>query len=131
MKTTELINSIVENGVITEREINLICRRLNTGEKIDLSLIWDNPVKLTPEQFNKGFTWLKNLYITSAGKERKNNPYGYREIEAIKNPDYMTFDGVFDAGNYNHSFYVPIYSLSAHGSGFQYYVSGGKINIIG
>lgn len=51
MKTTDLIKSIEEKGII----------------------------EVTGEQSAKGFKWLYNLYKTPIGKERKNNPFGYRE----------------------------------------------------
>jgi len=72
MKTTELIEKIVKAGVITEQEINLLKRRLNAGESIDLQSIYDGEIKITPDQAQKGWDWLKDKYQTPAGKERKN-----------------------------------------------------------
>ena len=106
-------------------------RRKNAGEKIDMSYIWDNPVKLTKEQGQKGYKWLMNLWKSPTGKERVNNPFGYREQLALEGYQYMTLDGDYDAGNFFHKFYVPLYTLHGKSSDFQYYVSGGKVHIVG
>jgi len=89
-------------------------------------------VSLDAEQVQKGYDWLLNQWKTPRGMERKNNPFGYREQDAITNFKTITFYGYYDAGNYYRSFYVPIYYVSGtDGSGFEYYVSGGQISIIG
>jgi len=133
MKTTsiQLVAGIVAAGIVTEKEINLICRRMNAGEKIDLSEIWDNPVKVTDTQAAKGHAWLMNLYKSPTGRERANNPYGYREEQILENFTGVEFAGTYDAGNVRHSFHVPLYNCCGNGSCFQYYVSGGKIQIVG
>lgn len=126
--------------IITEREIGLISRRLN--RKADLKEVeklfkmaeaGEKEVRVTQEQAQKGFDWLYNLYKTPRGIERKNNPFGYRAQEPIDSGlDYFTYDGHFDAGTMYHSWYAPIYTYHGKdGGGFQYYVAGGKINIIG
>ena len=58
MKTLELIEKIKKENTITEKEVNLLKRRMNNGEKIDVSYIWDNPVELTPDQNKKGIEFL-------------------------------------------------------------------------
>jgi hypothetical protein len=123
---------------ITEKQIHLIARRLNAKKPLkeveDLNnLAPEGEVKVTKEQAQKGFEWLMNQYKTPKKIERKNNPFGYREQEALDSGlDYFTFDGMYDAGNMNFSFYLPIYTfIGKSGGSFQYYVSGGKINIIG
>lgn len=62
--------------------------------------------ELSTEQSLKGFDWLKNLWVTPKGAERKNNPFGYREQNAIENFDRITLKGYYDAGNYHHTHYV-------------------------
>ena len=83
MKKTEVILAEVRiSKVITEQEINLLKNRSN---KLNFD-VWDyniEDVQVTNEQMQKGFTWLVNLYKSPTGKERKNNPFGYREIEVI------------------------------------------------
>ena len=123
---------------ITEAQISLIGRRLNAKRPLKeveelYNLAQEGEVYVTPEQAQKGFNWLMNEYKTPKGKERLNNPFGYRDEEALDSGlDSFTYDGHYDAGNMHFSFYLPIYTfIGKNGGTFQYYVSGGKINIIG
>ena len=54
---------------------------------------------------------------------------GYREIEIIKSatPEDFSFVCFYDAGNGWYRNYIPIYNVA----GMEYFVSGGKINVIG
>ena len=122
------IIEIAESGYITENEIRTICRRLNAGtmDVYELRPIWDKEgVNITPEQANKGYAWLMNQWKTPAGKERKNNPFGYREQEMLENFSGMMFRDVYDCGRWNHC-YIPLYDC-----GFEYYIQEGKISIVG
>jgi len=130
MKTKDLLKKIKESNLITESEILLLKRRLNKGEKIDMDYIWNNEIELTPEQNKKGIDFLMNQYISPNGKERKNNPFGYREIEILKNFTGFTFKGFYDAGNYYHSYYLPLYDCNGDNNSFEYYYNG-EVNIIG
>ena len=123
---------------ITEREIGLIGRRLNT--KRDLKELAphykeaeEGNVKVTPEQAQKGYNWLMNEYKTPRGIERKNNPFGIREMNILDTGmKHFTYDGHIDAGNQYHSWYAPLHSfVDKENFSFQYYFAGGKINIIG
>lgn len=124
---------------ITERQIGLIGRRLNNskdlGEELTklLEQAQEEGVLVTPEQAQKGFDWLYNLYKTPRGIERKNNPFGYREEEALDSGlDHFTYDGHFDAGNAYVRWHTPLYTYyGKDGGSFQYYVAAGKCNIIG
>lgn len=126
--TKELIAAIAERGVITENEINLLKRRANADDK-DVSGLCDiDYLPLTPEQTAKAVKWLRSLHYTPKGKVRANSPYGYREIEIIDSSDIeMEFRGFYDAGNRYIRNNVPLYGCD----GMEYYVSGGKINIVG
>lgn len=130
-KTQQLVSEIVKRDFITEKEIKLIFRRMNSGIKVDLSNIWNECVKLTEEQDLKGITFLNNLWKTPKGVERKNNPFGYREQAVLESFKYFEFAGTYDAGNRYHSFYVPLYNCNGTEGSFQYYYAGGQINIIG
>lgn len=131
-KNSSLISDIVKRGTITEKEIHLITRRMNNGEKIDIQEIWDNPVKCEQSQAEKGLNWLNNLRKSPAGRERKNNPYGYREEDILDNFSFFEFCGVYDCARYGQrSYYLPLYNCCGNDNSFQYYVSGGEINIIG
>jgi hypothetical protein len=132
MKTTEILTAVVKAGYITEQQINVLKRRANAGEKIEFpQTVYDGDVQLTEEQTRKGFEYLYNLWKTPNGKERKNNPFGYREQDVLKGTITFYFDGFHNAARYGQApFYVPIYTASANGSSFQYYVCQG-IQIIG
>jgi hypothetical protein len=143
MKTTKtfdaMITTLTAGGPVTNQQVNHMFKTLN-GSNVELKKAVKNVfnaegfegAKLTDEQSLKGFNWLKNLWVTPTGKERINNPFGYREQDALKEFDRCELSGYYDAGNAYHSFYVPIYDVySKIGYGFNYYVSGGQINIIG
>lgn len=130
MKTTDLIKNIEEKGIITEREILLLKRRANNGD-IDAANFYPGSgkvIEVTDEQSEKGFKWLYNLYKTPAGKERKNNPFGYREMDILDNynGERFTFVGFYDDLNRFRSCYIPIYELN----GMEYYYNG-EIHIVG
>jgi hypothetical protein len=132
MKTTDLLKKIETTGVISESEISLLKRRLNSGEKIDMSVIWDGEISITIDQATKGWNWLMSQYKTTSGKERVNNPFGYREIDVLEDKDHtLEFRGFYDAGRYNFHSYLPIYLACGAGTSFEYYVLGGVIQIIG
>lgn len=129
--TVDMVARIAKNGIITEKEINLIMRRLNAGEKIDLSAIWDGEIEVTEEQTAKGLDWLKNLWKTPTGKERSNNPFGYREMDVLEDPRAkIFFRGEYNAGR-SVSYFIPIYLVCGGSTSFEYYVTDGQISIIG
>jgi len=131
MKTTEqLLNDIKEAGVITEKEMLLIKGRSNKVNK-DLWNYELEDIKVTQSQTVKGLDWLKDQYQTPKGIERKNNPFGYREIEVLEDPEaHCYFRGFYSPSRYN-NYFIPVYLLCGAGTSFEYYVNGGKIEIIG
>lgn len=137
MKTSsEIIAASLAAGVLTEKDCNLLFRRMNNGKKdeIDFTPIWDNcGIDLTPEQSEKGRKWLMSLYKTPSGKERINNPFGYREIAALENFSHCKLIDYFDAGNAWIHFYVPVYQVvgGAGAPSFDYYMKCGQICICG
>lgn len=127
MKATSLtIREIETKGFITEKEISLLKRRANAGDK-EAANFWPC-IECTEEQTGKAYKYLKNLYVTPNGKERKNNPFGYRETNIINswNGEKAEFKGFYDAGRYGFHNYLPVYDFG----GMEYYVCGG-IQIIG
>lgn len=128
--TQALIAGIKARGIITEREMLLLKKRANAGEK-EAAFWSDETILITPEQTEKGIAWLKDQWKTPKDVERKNNPFGYREEEALETFQHFTFDGFYNAGNAYHDFYLPTYSVVGKDSGFQYYVAGGVPVIIG
>ena len=133
--TKQVLADIKRSGVIEEREMNLLKNRLNNkGEGYKLINDFDfagEETQIKGTYAKKGLKWLNNLYKSPTGKERKNNPFGYREQLTLETFDGFYFDGFFDAGNMFNSFYVPIYTVAGDNNSFQYYMAGGKIEIIG
>lgn len=142
MKTTKtfdaMITALTAGGPITNQQVNHMFKILNDGNK-ELATAVRNVfqatdfegVKLTDEQSLKGFYWLKNLWVTPTGAERKNNPFGYREQDALKDFDRCELSDYYNIGMY-HAHYVPVYDVySKTGYVFQYYVQGGEVQIIG
>ena len=128
--------NIMETNTITEKEINLIKLRMN-NDKVDedtqevIDYIWDNSPQLTPDQNKKGIDYLRNLWKSPTGKERTNNPFGYREQDALETFEYFELRGFYDAGNRYNKFYVPLYTCVGADSSFEYAFYGGKVNILG
>lgn len=132
LETSQIIENVLSNGVITEREILLLKKRANNGdnEAANFYPSCDIEIEITEEQSAKGYKWLMNLYKTPTGKERKNNPFGYREMNILDNykGERFQFVGFYNNGNILRDYYIPIYSLC----GMEYYVNGkGSIQIVG
>jgi len=132
MKNTgELLFDIKEAGIITEKEISLLKTRSNKAQ----ANLWDydlGDIECTSDQTQKGLNWLKNLYKSPAGKERKNNPFGYREIEVLEDEKaHFYFNGFYNISMNRNRFFVPIYILCGAGTSFEYYVNSDGIQIIG
>ena len=130
MKANEtIIAEVAERGYITEKEINLLkCRSNREGrDVIDYELLCD-AVPLTAEQGAKALLWLKKL-LKRNGEPREGQNLGYREINIIKNATENDFEFVclYDCGNKRFSSFVPVYRCGA----MEYYVLGGKINVVG
>jgi hypothetical protein len=132
MKTEQILEQVQSTNTISEQQINLLNRRLNAGEKIDLDYIWNNDIELTPEQSKKGIDFLRSQWLTPSGKERKNSPFGYREEDALKTFERFYFRGFYDASRYGQTaWYVPIYVVCGKETSFEYYYLNGKVEIIG
>lgn len=130
MKTEQLLKLIESENKISEKHILLLKNRMNRGEKIDLSVIYDNEILLTDEQTEKGKKFLLNLFKSPLGKIRKNNPFGYREQEVLENLEGFTLKGFYNAGNRYIDNYIPLYEVFGKGVTFEYYYNG-QINIVG
>lgn len=130
MKANEsIIAEVAERGYITEKEINLLkCRSNREGrDVINYELISD-AVPVTTEQGAKGLLWLKKL-LKRNGEPREGQNLGWREIDIIKSATENDFSFVclYDCGNKSFSNFVPVYRCGA----MEYYVLGGKINVVG
>ena len=131
MKTTNdtIFENIHERGYMTEKEMLLLKSRSNKAQK-DLFQYdeFSEYVPLSEDWSNKGLQWLKSL-LKKNGEPKAGQNLGFREIKTIKNATAEDFSFVcfYDAGNGWYKNYVPVYNIA----GMEYFVSGGKINVIG
>ena len=130
-QTKDIIKEILKTKSISEQEINLLKRRLNSGEKMqDLMYDIDEYIKLTGNQTQKGLKYLLNKWQTPKGATRKTNPFGYRETEVLDTFKEFYFAGFRSIGFWN-NFYVPVYTVQGEKGYFDYHLNGGKIEIVG
>ena len=132
MKTTNnatIFEQIKTRGYMTEREMLLLKSRSNKAQK-DLFLYdeFSEYIPLSEDWSNKGLRWLKSL-LKKNGEPKAGQNLGFREIEIIKTATASDFTFVcfYDAGNGWYRNYLPVYNVA----GMEYFVSGGKINVIG
>ena len=130
MKSNEaIITEIAEKGYITEKEINLLkCRSNHEGRDVINYELLGEDVPLTADQGAKALLWLKKL-LKRNGEPREGQNLGWREIDIIKNATENDFEFacLYDCGNKSFSNFVPVYRCGA----MEYYVLGGKINVVG
>ena len=130
MKANEtIIAEVAERGYITEKEISLLkCRSNREGRDVINYELMGEDVPVTPEQGAKALLWLKKL-LKRNGEPREGQNLGYREIDIIKSATENDFEFVclYDCGNKRFSCFVPVYRCGA----MEYYVLGGKINVVG
>lgn len=122
MDTTKIYDEIAERGIITEREVNLIKGRMNTyGDSIIKRRIFANgPLKLTPEQTEKGIKWLLDKYKTPGGVVRKNNPFNKKQAAILENFKEFELVNFWDSGTFI-DWWLPVYLVrSKHGREFRY-----------
>lgn len=121
--TRKRVSEILEAGVISEKDLNLLKNRINHRlcEYEDIEPLFLDYVTLTDNQTAKGIRWLRNLYKTPAGKERKNNPFGAREISVLEG-EHIKIDlcGLYDTGSYGCRNYTPNYCVYSENGSFEY-----------
>lgn len=134
-RTNEMIfEEVRANGFMTEKDMKLLKNRSNKEGKdffdYDLmeSLSSGYGIPIDEEWANKGIVWLKSL-LKKNGEPKSGQSLGYREIDIIQtaNPSDFTFRGFYDAGRYGFRNFLPLYGIA----GMEYYVSCGKIQVIG
>ena len=134
-RTNEMIfEDVRANGVLTEKDMHLLKNRSNKEGKdlfdYDLmeSLSSGYGIPIDEEWANKGIKWLKSL-LKKNGEPKSGQSLGYREIDIIQtaDPSDFTFRGFYDAGRYGFRNFLPLYGIA----GMEYYVSCGKIQVIG
>ena len=122
------------NGFMTEKDMKLLKNRSNKEHRdyfdYDLLNSINNGygIPIDEEWANKGIKWLKSL-LKKNGEPKAGQSLGYREIDIIQTaePDDFTFFGFYDAGRYGVMNLLPLYRIG----GMEYYVSCGKIQVIG
>ena len=134
-RTNEMIfKEVRTSGFMTEKDMELLKNRSNKEGKdffdYDLmeSLSSGYGIPIDEEWANKGIKWLKSL-LKKNGEPKSGQSLGYREIDIIQtaNPSDFTFRGFYDAGRYGFRNFLPLYGVA----GMEYYVSCGKIQVIG
>ena len=134
-RTNEMIfEDVRANGFMTEKDMKLLKNRSNNEGKdffdYDLmeSLSSGYGIPIDEEWANKGIKWLKSL-LKKNGEPKSGQSLGYREIDIIQTaePSDFTFRGFYDAGRYGFRNFLPLYGIA----GMEYYVSCGKIQVIG
>ena len=134
-RTNEMIfEDVRANGFMTEKDMKLLKNRSNEEVKdlFDYNLyksINDGyGIPIDEEWANKGIKWLKSL-LKKNGEPKSGQSLGYREIDIIQTaePSDFTFRGFYDAGRYGFRYYIPLYGIA----GMEYYVSCGKIQVVG
>ena len=134
-RTNEMIfEDVRANGFMTEKDMKLLKNRSNKEGKdffdYDLmeSLSSGYGIPIDEEWANKGIMWLKSL-LKKNGEPKSGQSLGYREIDIIQTaePSDFTFRGFYDAGRYGFRNFLPLYGIA----GMEYYVSCGKIQVIG
>lgn len=121
--TRKRVSEILKAGVISEKDLNLLKNRVNRGlcEYEDIEPLFLDYVALSDDQTAKGVNWLRNLYKTPAGKERKNNPFGAREISVLESENIkINLCGFYDAGRYGCHNYIPNYCVYSDEGSFEY-----------
>lgn len=121
--TRKRVSEIVKSGVISEKEFNMLKSRLNRGlcKYEDIEPLFINDISLSADWMQKGLKWLRNLYKTPTGKERKNNPFGYRGMLILGSEDItITLRDLYDCGRYGCTNYQAEYSVSTPESSFDY-----------
>jgi hypothetical protein len=126
-----ILQAVANRGFIQEREIITLKSRLNRGDSSTLDLFDGGPVAISEDQTKKGLSWLLNQYKTPRGVERKNNPFGRREVAALESFERFELVDFIDGGNRYVSFFLPVYRVIGSGASFDYYVNGGACVIIG
>lgn len=129
------LKEILTTDILTELDVKLLLKRANNGTLTDEErklFMAKSPYALSAEQVEKGRAWLMDQWKTPRGIERKNNPFGYREEDALSKFSTIELIDLYDAGNINYHYFMPVYRVrDVEDGGFDYYVKAGKIEIIG
>ena len=137
-KVAQVIIEELDQGFISKKSIMVLQKNHNGTSKslandldVIMDRIYDQRPKLTEDQVKQGLDWLNNQRKTPTGAERKNNPFGYMEEEALDTFEFFEFSGFYNNGNAYHDYFLPLYVACGRDHCFEYYVGGGEIHIVG
>jgi hypothetical protein len=128
-KALILDDTFTESSITSFRALMNGFKRTNLtdDERETLDFLFENqaPYSITPEQTKKGLNWLSAVRFTATGKERKNNPFGYREETILDSFKRFELTGLYDDYHYpygdRHN-YKPIYRVVADDEAYFDYV---------
>ncbi len=147
-KTAKKWSKAIAKGYLTEDEIIYLRKYLGSSSKanpyvkIAISAELDakldatpNGFPITPEQTNKGITWLREFLWKKNGSARntkENRVFGDRERRIIQDFKEFRLKGLTNASQNAYVFYLPIYEVIAEdGSSFEYTTNMGRIEVVG
>ena len=134
ISNSELVATIKEQGFVTEKQINLIKKRINKSDESasEMFNLLDSvmPIKLTAEQTAKGREWLLRKNLKNNGQFRKNATLSENNISVLKDAKTEAYLSEFyDLGNGFIINNVPIYRYENENDAFDYYVQGGDAQL--
>lgn len=134
-KSAKKYIDIIKSGIIQEREIVLMRSLMNNNKEAATAIYeaWnEDEIGITEEQGQKGYDFLMNQWKSPSGKERKNNPFGYREQHVLETFSHFTLHSLYDNSRYGgRPNLLPIYACyDKDGASFEYYYDE-KVNIVG
>lgn len=133
MERLNAIKETLRSGFpISENDIKWITKTINEKGYESINGL-SFPIKLDIESNQKRYNWLWNLYKSSTGKIRKNNPFCDLIINALNNFSHIKIISFCNITyNGNRWYFIPIYKVyTKKGFGFQYRVIDNKIQLVG
>jgi len=136
----DLLADLSKKGVKINKDLIRVMKRRLNDNKITQSMIFLDGKKsyiVAKDLEKQGFDYLMNLWKTPLGKERLNNPFGFREETILKDFDHFELREFRDtatsfAQDRGIHYYNPIWTVvSKSGDEFDYYWTGDGINITG
>lgn len=132
-RTAKKYLAIIETGRIEESDLIAMKSFINKSKenaRIIFDAMSDKTLLLSEAQNKKGYDFLMKQRFTPTGKERQNNPFGYREAAILDNFSHFELKDWYNAGNAHHDYYLPLYECLGNETSFEYYYNG-KVNIVG
>ena len=134
ISNVKLVETIKEQGFVTEQQINLIKKRINKSDESasEMFNLLDSvmPIKLTAEQTAKGREWLLRKNLKNNGQFRKNATLSENNISVLKDAKTEAYLSEFYyLGNGFITNNSPIYRYANSDDYFEYYVQGGDAQL--